>query len=268
MSVPFRCVWMAAAALTPVFGGAGFAGGLVPVKAGSYRETIEARAAQAVKDKDVQALVECAFALYPLEVAAKEPRHAALLGEAANLVVAKQDAAEAKRFLEVAAPLVAALPETKRDQLTALAVGKSAKEVVKEESERIRGSVKKVGPDLADPEVKSRGGDEDLAKGLGHGVLWCIRPSHKLADSPARLGSYKLTYPGTNRVTVYIRMNWHGAWTNSPYESDIHVKFLITGKTFEVLGIDYTDNCLFPRPDQTLLNALIRELNRQFAENP
>jgi hypothetical protein len=58
-------------------------------------------------------------------------------------------------------------------------------------------------------------------------------------------------------------MRWHGAFTQNPYDSRFTLKFLADGQGVEVLGIDYTDNCIFPAPDLRPLNALISTLNEK-----
>lgn len=228
-----------------------------------YRAAIDARAAKAEKDKDVKALIECAFALYPLEIKAKvkEPRHQALLNQAADAILAKKDAAEAKRFLELAAPLAAGLPAAKREQISTLAVGKSTAAIVKEESERVRGAVKKFGPDLVDPEAKTRGAlGRDLAEAVGTAVLACARPSSILDNT--RMSSHRYSFPRANRATLHVEMRWCGAWTNNPYTSRIALTVEVHQGRAECLSLDYSDDCFIPpRPVHEVketINALLR----------
>lgn len=228
----------------------------------SYRAAIEARAAKADQDQDVQALIESAYALYPLERAAKAktPRYAALLTKAADIVIAKKDADGAKRFLELAGPLASGLPDAKKDAIAGLAVGKPIDEVLKEDAARVRGPVKKMGTAIADPEVKTRGGlDRDLAETLGKGALIAVRPTSVKYGS--KMSRYKWSYPAENRATLYVEMDWQGFWTGNPYQSKMWIKFMVNRDSIEVLGIDYDDDCFFPAPDVRLLNRFVREIN-------
>jgi len=234
-------------------------------KSDDYKAMIEARAATAHQDKNVQVLVESAFALYPLETAAKaaKPRYQALMNEAAEITLQRKDKVEAAKFLEVSGPLTDALNANNRRQLIAMIVGKSQSQFLKDQTAQVSGPLKKRGVELVDPEVATRGADKDLAELTGMAALVCIRPSTLLAErgKEPRLTSYNLTFPGANRATLNMKMAWYGAFLGTPYTSDIAIHFYADKTGLEVLGIDYTDTCFLPRPDLSLAQFLITQLN-------
>lgn len=232
-------------------------------KEDGYRQVVEARADQAVKDNNVDALVESAYALFPLEAFsnAKEPKYLKLLEQAGDLVLAGGKAKDAQRFLTMAAALSEALPKAKRDQLTKLAVGTTPAVVASEEINRAVPKIKQRGSDLVDPEIKTRGPeDRALAETLGRAILVTIRPS-TLVSGGSSLVSYNLSFPGPNRCALSLRMSWRGVFTDNPYSSDITINLLVQGRSSEILGVDYYDNCFFPPPDLRLIQGIMRELN-------
>lgn len=109
--------------------------------------------------------------------------------------------------------------------------------------------------------------DNAIAKGLGKAVIYCVRPSNALQGPEYKpyIVDASTSVPKTGRFDITIEMGWYGLWTKSPYTSKFTIKTDVRGG-FEILGIDYTDNCLVPAPDVRLLNGLIRELNKKFKE--
>jgi hypothetical protein len=109
--------------------------------------------------------------------------------------------------------------------------------------------------------------DTTVAKTLGKAVITCIRPSTLLADKgyePYLLDA-KRTSSKKGRLDLTFEMRFYGAITKNPYTSKFTIKTDVNGG-FEILGIDYTDDCIFPAPDLRLLIGLIRELNAKFKD--
>lgn len=228
--------------------------------AASYRAVVEARAARAVKERDVQGLIDGAFALYPLEarLAAAERRHQALLRQAADIILAAEDPAAAQRFCDVAGPLMSLLPAAQRARIVGLASGKPVDRVLKEGADRILRPVRKLGSDLTDPEVKGRGGlEKDLAEALANAVMTCVRPSTGLSETPPALVKSSWAFPEPGRATVLLEVKWGGR----PYTSRIQVGVFGPKQASQVVSISYADDSDFPPPDEKLLQRLVGEIN-------
>lgn len=231
----------------------------------AYQRTIESRAGKAQKETDIQAMIECAYALYPLEFDAKlkEPRYLALLNRAADMILSARDPAAAQHFLELAGPLLAGLAETKTEQLTRLVVGRPIQKAMRDEAERVRGPVKKLGPDLVDPEVKARGPlDKELAEMIGRAVLMGCRPATGFAADHLEVVDYKWSFPKKQRATLHVKIRWPGT-VSRRYESEIDLTFQADNNSTEVLSLEYRDDCLFPAPQspaqlRDVINDLLR----------
>ncbi len=107
-----------------------------------------------------------------------------------------------------------------------------------------------------------------FTKTVSNAVLSCVRPSTLFAEGGYKpyILSHKYTRPKAGRLDLEVRMRWYGAFTKNPYEASFKIKSEFDGKLLEILGIDYTDDCVFPAPDLRLLNGLLRTLNKKFAE--
>ena len=105
--------------------------------------------------------------------------------------------------------------------------------------------------------------DKKVAESFGIAVMGCIRPSTLLAKEKPFLTDYKVATGKAGRLDLTVEMRFYGYWTSNPYDAKFTIK-LDTSGTPEILGIDYTDDCLVPAPDVRLLNALIRKLNEEF----
>jgi hypothetical protein len=78
-----------------------------------------------------------------------------------------------------------------------------------------------------------------------------------------RLLPLKYRLPGGSRVELAVKMRFHGAVTGKPNDNDFTIRPPVDKGRAQVGGIDDTDNCPFPPPDQRLLRELVRQLNKQ-----
>ncbi len=219
----------------------------------------EVQAAKAEAPGDVQAMVASVFALYSLEVAArvKDPKASGLIEKAAAAVLAKKDAKAAALFLETAGPLTGGLNRETREKVTELAIGKTIPAAAKEGAERSRGAAEKVGPDLANPEVKARGYDlAAFATAVGKEMV--------LAAHPSGVGP-RLSSQTMKGDTLYIRMAWKGGILGTPYTSTIELTFTRRAGGVQVTSWDYDDDCAAPK-NMVFVRAYIAELNRSLAK--
>jgi hypothetical protein len=219
----------------------------------SYHKLLDQRAEKALKDNDVQALVECAFALYPVETAGKvkNPKYQELIARAADVVLAKKDAKEAGQFLETAGPLLGGLKAEQRAKLETLFRGQSIDDLAGKEAAVARGSTKKVGMGLADPEAKPRGDDvKEAAEGLGLSLVKTVR----YADTPI-LKTYSL-----KGARLKVTMEWAGVVTGNKYTSDIEFEFEQVGGKVLIKSILYSDDAL-TKWDPYYVEKFRREFN-------
>ena len=110
---------------------------------------------------------------------------------------------------------------------------------------------------------------KEVVEVVGKVVITCVRPSTLLADNgyEPKLIGHRISSSRAGRINVEIKIRWYGALTQTPYTSDVTVKILADRTGVEILGIDYTDDCLFPAPDQRLVQAAIREINKVLSDN-
>ncbi len=230
-----------------------------------YRAAIEERAKQAKASGDVKAMVECAFAFYPLELKspADKSRYGELLNKAADITLSKKDAALAGQFLELTSPLASSVSSDKRTQIETLATGKTPAEAIDAEAEKVAPNLKKYGPDLGDPNIKGRGdAEKELAEALGTAVLVFLRPSCILADKQPYMKSHTFSRPADNRINLTVNMWYYGAFTGNPYDAVVKFKFSL-GRCFEILSINYYDDNLIPIENLKHLDSFIEELNKK-----
>lgn len=228
--------------------------------AGAYRAAAAERAAKALKDNDAQAMVECAFALYPLEAAEKgdKPKYRELVGKAADAVLAKRDAKEAARFLEVAGPLATGLTPETRDKLTELATGKTIDAATTAGAEKARGPAQKVVPDLLNPEVKARGEDiSDLAEVIG---VQMVQAGHPTATN-VRMAKHSM-----KGDTLFIRVNGNGAITGIQYTTSLELTFGKKGGNVQITSWDYETDYDFTLPNKRAMQMVIDKVNRALAK--
>src|SRR5204863_1946549 len=112
---------------------------------------------------------------------------------------------------------------------------------------------------------QSKPAGNEIIDVIGRVVITAVRPS-TLGARPGKeavVTSHSAAFPKTGRIDVTINMRWHGALTENQYWARFTIKIQVDQTSAEVLGIDYTDNCLFPAPDMRLLNGAIRILNEQ-----
>jgi hypothetical protein len=104
---------------------------------------------------------------------------------------------------------------------------------------------------------------DPVGKALGKAIISTVRPSTLLVDKGYEPQTVSCTTktPRAGRCDITVKIRWYGYWTKTEYNSTAIIKVEVHDSGVEILGIDYTDDCLVPAPDVRLLNALVRELN-------
>jgi hypothetical protein len=178
---------------------------------------------QAAASTDVKALVESAFALYPLEAGrVKNSKYSALLNKAGDLVLAEKNPRSAAEFLDKIGPIGDGLATEKREQLVAVMLGKSLKEDAADRTGKLAPQLAKYGPDLGNPDIQLRGEiTRDVAEACGMAVLVYCRPSCTIADTSPRMLSYSFTRPRAGRLRLSVKLRYHGALTDNPYDATV-----------------------------------------------
>lgn len=214
----------------------------------AYQVALKAKAAKAEKDKNVQALIECAFGYYPMEISAKtkNPQYSALLNKAAEIVLEKKNKDQAAAFLELTGPLMGSIKRDFSEKITKVATGKTGAEIAKDEAEVARGPIQKAGKDFFNPEVKIR--DRGLMTALGKGIVLAAHPT---GQRPGLI-NYKVTNDGPTRMTVSITIEYFGALTGWRYVADIDIDFAIHNGRAEITFLGYNDNNIVPPHERNL----------------
>ena len=231
----------------------------------AYVTAVKERAAKAEKAGDVQAMIECAYALYPIEFAAnlENPRYAALIAGAAEKSIESKDQTQAQMFQELAGPLATCLSAKHRDALEELATGKSAEqqeETNQQLAEEGSKPVKKYGKDIADPDVEVRGDKEkEFCDAICRAALMFCRPSAEVTMRP-RLERHSVSVK-SGELHAYAHFYWKGAWTETPYDSDVTVVFSVD--PFRAKRVEYDDDCPTPCTNCKKWYKFTREVNER-----
>jgi hypothetical protein len=234
----------------------------------AYLAVIQERAAKAEKAGDVQAMIECAYALYPIEFAAKaeNPRYSMLIKAAAERAIQSKDPRQAQMFHELVGPLAKDLSCQQHGELEQLATGKSSaqrEEMNQQLAEEGSRPVKKYGPDLADPDVQLRGDSErEFCDAICRAALMFARPSASITMTP-RMERHSVTMKG-GEIHAYAHFYWKGAIFDTPYDSDVTVVFSVD--PLRVTRVDYSDDCITPCENCKQWFKFIREVNDRLAK--
>jgi hypothetical protein len=234
----------------------------VPISREGYRLALETRAREAEKNGDLQRMIECAFALYPLEQgrAREKARSAALLTAAADKILSAKDPAAAQHFLSLCQPILLSLPEEKRTAMRSLALGKDAGKSVKDDASTVDQLVRKFGRDLVDAEAKPRGGvDRELAEYLGLAAFAQLYPASALSDDPPKV-EFKRTFPAPDEAKLSITVRWEEV------EAKIEARFLVKTNSTDIVELTVQESGVVLPPDTRWLEQLKREINRKLRE--
>lgn len=225
-----------------------------------YLALVKQRAAQAKAAGDVQGMIRCAYALYPVEAfdEVKEKQCQGLLNAAADAVLAKKQATEAARFLDLTAPLTTVFDADRQKKVAELALGESQDEFTRTKAQQASEPLAKYGKDLADPDVKLRGSiTRDVAEAVGMAVLVFCRPSCVLSEKQPYMRDYGFSRPRSDRLELRVSLVFYGCFSGNRYDAVVRV--VLDLDPIEVLYIRYTDDNLVPRNNDP--NAITDAIN-------
>ena len=121
-----------------------------------------------------------------------------------------------------------------------MACGKNLDEMLKGQVIASLEPIRKAGADFFDPDVVTRGGEQEIAEALGKAIVLAARPTAR----NEKLSNYKIGSKKKAATSMEIEMDFHGG--PASYRAKMTVAFAYEGKRMRIVSVVYQDDWQVP----------------------